>query len=101
MRIALTADPYIPVPPTHYGGTERVVYFLAEQLVKRGHAVTLFAHPESRVDGASLVAYGAPPHVGVGPRIRELAQVGGALWRRRDEFDLVHSFGRLAALLPV
>jgi glycosyltransferase involved in cell wall biosynthesis len=101
LRVALTADPYIPVPPTHYGGIERVVHLLAEQLVARGHTVTLFAHPFSHVSGTALVPYGVEPHAGAVPRAREVAQLGGALWRRRRQFDLIHSFGRLAALLPV
>ena len=100
MRIAITADPYLPVPPKLYGGIERVVDLLARGLVSRGHSVTLFAHPESRT-GGTLVPYGIPPHVGPRARISELWQVGGELWRRRAEFDLVHSFGRLAALLLV
>lgn len=100
MRIAITADPYIPVPPTLYGGIERVIDFLARGLAQRGYQVTLFAHPESRTAGR-LVPYGMPPHFGVRPRLTELWQVGTGVWRRRAEFDLVHSFGRLAALLPV
>ena len=100
MRIAITADPYLPVPPKLYGGIERVVDFLTRGLLSRGHHVTLFAHPASRTDGI-LVPYGAPPHVGPRARITELWQVGAELWRRRAEFDVVHSFGRLAALLPI
>jgi glycosyltransferase involved in cell wall biosynthesis len=101
LRIALTADPYIPVPPKFYGGIERIVHLLAEHLVARGHQVTLIAHPDSDICGASLVAYGVPPHNGGYRRARELAQVGGYLWRHRRDFDLVHSFGRLAALTPI
>jgi glycosyltransferase involved in cell wall biosynthesis len=100
MRIAITVDPYIPVPPRLYGGIERVVDFLVRGLVERGHAVTVFAHPGSRVP-ARLVPYGVPPHAGRWPRLAELWQVGHALWRGRGEWDLVHSFGRLAALLPI
>lgn len=100
LRIAVTVDPYIPVPPRLYGGIERVVDFLVRGLVARGHSVTLFAHPESRI-AAELVPYGVPPHVGWRARLGELWQVGAALWRRRDDWDLVHSFGRLAALLPI
>jgi glycosyltransferase involved in cell wall biosynthesis len=100
MRVAITADPYLPVPPTLYGGIERVVDLLARGLVSRGHEVTLFAHPRSRTAGR-LVAYGAPPHFGSRVRMRELWQVGSELWRRRKDFDVIHSFGRLAALLPV
>jgi len=73
---------------------------LARGLVKRGHAVTLFAHPDSSTAG-ELVPYGVPPHVGWRARMIELAQVGVGLWRRRRDFDLIHSFGRLRALLPL
>ena len=43
MRIALTVDPGLPVPPIHYGGIERIVDLLARGLVARGHEVTVFA----------------------------------------------------------
>ena len=100
MRIVITADPYLPVPPTLYGGIERVIDLLVRELVARGHEVTLIAHPESHT-AARLVAYGRPPHVGWPARVAELAQVGAALWTRRHAVDVIHSFGRLAALLPV
>ncbi len=100
MRIALTVDPYIPVPPIHYGGIERVVDFLVRGLLDRGHEVTLFAHPESGT-GAKLIAYGVPPHRSALERARELWQVGSRLLVLRHQIDVVHSFGRLAALLPV
>jgi glycosyltransferase involved in cell wall biosynthesis len=100
LRIAMTVDPYIPVPPITYGGFERVVAALVNEYSARGHEVTLFAHPDSRTP-ARQVAYGSPPHFGVRARATELWQVGSRLWRTRREFDIVHSFGRLAALAPV
>ena len=100
LRIALVADPYVPVPPVHYGGIERVVAFLVEGLVARGHHVTLWAAPGSDVP-CETVEYGVPPHTGRVDRLRELAQVAVPLFRRRAEFDVVHSFGRLAALMPL
>ena len=100
LRIAITVDPYIPVPPQLYGGIERVVDFLVRGLMERGHQVAMIAHPESRT-AAELIPYGVPPHLGIRPRLTELCQVGSILWRRRRKFDLIHSFGRLAALLPV
>ena len=43
MRIAQVAPLYESVPPKLYGGTERVVSYLTEELVRQGHQVTLFA----------------------------------------------------------
>lgn len=100
LRIALTVDPYLPVPPVTYGGIERVVAALIEELTRRGHRTTLLAHPESRTP-AVHIPYGVTPHRGMRARAQELWQVGAALWSRRCEFDVVHSFGRLAALAPV
>ena len=43
MKIAQVAPLYESVPPKYYGGTERVVSYLTEELVRQGHDVTLFA----------------------------------------------------------
>lgn len=100
LSIAMTVDPYIPVPPSTYGGFERVAAGLVNEFTARGHAVTLFAHPDSRIPGQHI-PYGSPPHFGVRARATELWQVGSTLWRKRQQFDVVHSFGRLAALVPI
>ncbi|HTX04205.1 MAG TPA: glycosyltransferase family 4 protein [Steroidobacteraceae bacterium] len=55
MRIAQVAPLYESVPPKLYGGTERVVSYLTEELVRQGHRVTLFASGDSRTS-AELVA---------------------------------------------
>ncbi|MGQ0607745.1 MAG: glycosyltransferase family 4 protein [Chloroflexota bacterium] len=55
MRIAQVAPLYESVPPHTYGGTERVVSYLTEELVRQGHEVTLFASGDSETD-ATLVA---------------------------------------------
>ena len=55
MRIAQIAPLYESVPPKLYGGTERVVSYLTEELVRQGHEVTLFASGDS-VTRAHLVA---------------------------------------------
>ena len=67
MRIAQLAPLAESVPPPLYGGTERVVSWLCEELVRRGHEVTLFASGDS-VTSAALV-----PCV---PRALRLADVG-------------------------
>jgi glycosyltransferase involved in cell wall biosynthesis len=50
VRIGLLAPPVESVPPTRYGGTERVVTWLAEALQARGHEVVVFASGDSTVD---------------------------------------------------
>jgi glycosyltransferase involved in cell wall biosynthesis len=55
MRIAQVAPLFESVPPKYYGGTERVVSYLTEQLVSEGHEVTLFASGDS-VTEARLTA---------------------------------------------
>ena len=47
MRIAQVAPLYESVPPKLYGGTERVVHYLTEGLIRQGHEVTLFASGDS------------------------------------------------------
>ena len=48
MRIAQVAPLYESVPPKYYGGTERIVSYLTEELVQQGHEVTLFASGDSK-----------------------------------------------------
>jgi len=92
MRIAQIAPLTESVPPRLYGGTERVVSFLTEQLVAMGHDVTLFASGDSRT-GAELVPMW-PRALRFDPELRDvfaphvlmLEQVR----RRADEFDVLH-----------
>ena len=95
MRIAQVAPPFESVPPAQYGGTERVVSLLTEELVRRGHNVTLFASGDSTTQ-ARLV-----PTVDTALwRLDEVRDplpywaitLGEAYRRARDgEFDIVHS----------
>ncbi|MDF2959654.1 MAG: hypothetical protein K0S39_1389 [Paenibacillus sp.] len=56
MKIALISPDYLPVPPVKYGGIERVVYTLTEELVSRGHDVFLYA-PNGSQTSARLIPY--------------------------------------------
>ena len=98
LRIALTADPELPVPPLLYGGIERIVDLLARGLAARGHDVTLFAHPGSKTAGRLVGWSGAASqsHTDSLRNAGTLARhvIGGS-------FDLVHSFSRIAYLLPL
>jgi len=51
MRIAIVAPLFEAVPPCQYGGTERVIYFIVEELVRLGHTVTLYATRGSKTSG--------------------------------------------------
>ena len=59
MRILLTVDPEIAVPPTHYGGIERIVAALIAHLREAGHSVGLVAHPQSEVQVDRLFGWPA------------------------------------------
>lgn len=100
MDLLITADPYLPVPPEFYGGIERVIALLVDGLVARGHHVTLAAHPGSHT-AAELISYGVPPHESALARSGELLQAAIIAWASRHTVDVVHSFGRLAALAPI
>jgi len=100
LRVLLVMDPLIPVPPRHYGGIERVVAELAGELHRRGHDITLWAAPGSRVEGR-LEPFGRPGEWTRWSNLRNVAALA-ARWRAApDHFDLVHNFGRLAYLLGV
>jgi glycosyltransferase involved in cell wall biosynthesis len=98
MRIALTADPELPVPPRLYGGIERIVDLLARGLVNRGHDVTLFAHPDSETAGRLIPWPGGDSRSAI-DTARNAATLARAVAAGR--FDLVHSFSRVAYLAPI
>ena len=92
MRIAQIAPLTESVPPRQYGGIERVVSFLTEQLVAMGHDVTLFASGDS-VTRAMLVA-GWPRALRFEPSIRDTIAphvlMMEQVYRRAEQFDVLH-----------
>jgi glycosyltransferase involved in cell wall biosynthesis len=86
------------VPPRLYGGIERIVDMLARGLVERGHAVTLFAHPESASAGR-LIPWPGRSSTSKADTMRNAARLAGEVLAGR--FDLVHSFSRIAYLAPI
>jgi glycosyltransferase involved in cell wall biosynthesis len=92
MKIAQVAPLYEAVPPKLYGGTERVVHFLTEQLVRTGHDVTLFASGDSR-SSAHLVpivnnALRLNPDCS-DPLVYHIIQLQEVI-EQADEFDIIH-----------
>lgn len=92
MRIAQIAPLHESVPPKFYGGTERVVSWLTEELVRRGHEVTLFASGDSQTQ-ARLIPFReqalrldknaidtVAPHILMVEKAFQMA----------DQFDLIH-----------
>lgn len=98
MRIALTADPELPVPPRYYGGVERIVDLLVRGLVRQGHDVTLFAHPAS-CSGCRLIPLPGRSSGSPFDTARNAAML--ARYAVTQAFDVVHSFSRLQYLLPL
>jgi glycosyltransferase involved in cell wall biosynthesis len=92
MRIAQIAPLHEAVPPKLYGGTERVVSFLTEELVAMGHEVTLFASGDSVTD-AKLEAIW-PRALRLDPAIRDPIAphvlLMEAVRQRADDFDVLH-----------
>jgi len=96
MKIAQIAPFWFDVPPKNYGGTERIVSSITEELIKRGHEVTLFAAPGS-ITEAKLVS----------PVKQELLNsiksyndsnfndintwVNAMVFSKAKEFDVIHS----------
>jgi glycosyltransferase involved in cell wall biosynthesis len=100
MRIAQIAPLWEEVPPRQYGGTERVVSYLTEQLVRMGHEVTLYASGDSctsaRLETVWPKAFRkAPPDID--PSVLTLAHLG-KVFEKDERFDIVHNHIGIQAL---
>ncbi len=101
LRIAQVAPPMESVPPPAYGGTERVIAELLNELHRRGHELTTFASADSTVPGRHI------------PTVPEALRATGfqgdpsayfqltiqAVLDHADEFDIIHSHLEWASLL--
>jgi glycosyltransferase involved in cell wall biosynthesis len=92
MRIAQISPLFEAVPPKLYGGTERVVYALTEELVAMGHDVTLFASGDS-VTSARLAPM-REQALRLDPSVKDWValyhRMVELIYRRKDEFDVLH-----------
>jgi glycosyltransferase involved in cell wall biosynthesis len=91
MRIAQVAPLFESVPPQLYGGTERVVAYLTDELVRLGHDVTLFASGDS-VTSATLVPVWPSAlrlHSVADPSVPDVMLLEEVVSRAR-EFDVIH-----------
>ncbi|BBD57368.1 putative glycosyl transferase [Nostoc sp. HK-01] len=99
MKILLTADPELPVPPKLYGGIERIVDLLVAGLQARGHTVGLVANADSTSPANKSFAW-------PGKRSQnklDALQNTLTLWSAVQQFqpDIIHSFSRILYLLPL
>lgn len=95
MKIAQITSVYVSVPPKTYGGTERIVYHLCQQLNRRGHHVELFASGDSKVDCAlqSVLAVATQDDPGATFYLEKELEARNAynLYRQADRFDVIHA----------
>ena len=104
MKIAEIAPMYEAVPPAGYGGTERVVGALCDELVRAGHDVTLFASGGSATSARLVMTTPEPLRarfthdemVDVAPRMH--LDMLASVYERSDRFDLVHAHTEWATL---
>ena len=107
LKIALVSTPFLAVPPHNYGGTELIIYELAEGLVQAGHEVVLFATGDSRTSGELRSLYPTPQWPP-----NQLVDLNHASWGMQqialENFDVVHAhsavalaLGRLAMDVPL
>ena len=100
LKIAQIAPLWFPIPPEKYGGIERIVHFLTEELVKRSHQVTLFASGDSKTK-AKLVSVTPKSLIKAGYSWQDpfwnLENLSTA-FKMAEKFDLIHCHLDLWAL---
>ncbi len=91
MRIAQVAPLWIPVPPYTYGGTELIVSWLCDELVRRGHEVTLFATEDSKTSAHLIPVW---PRSLWRAKLKTPHAVYSLLYEKlislQDNFDIIH-----------
>jgi glycosyltransferase involved in cell wall biosynthesis len=99
LKVALVAPPEETAPPTKYGGTELVVAHLADELVRRGHDVTLYSVGGSKTLAKLIEVFDQPlrlnKEVSEDPKLREaykyVAQGRIISDINKKQFDIVHN----------
>ena len=99
MRLLLTADPEIEVPPRLYGGIERIVDVLVRRLRVAGHTVGLVARPGSECPNDAFFPWPGLSSLSRRDTVLNTFALSRAVRAFRP--DVVHSFSRIAYLLPL
>lgn len=100
MKIGIIAPPFLPIPPKKYGGTERIVSLLTEELVNRSHSVTLFATGDSKTKAE--LRYILDEHIGNSGFLKSeslypLQHIEFA-YSHAEEFDIIHNHSQYLGL---
>ncbi len=93
LKIAQIAPLWFSIPPKKYGGIERIVSYLTEELVRRGHDVTLFASGDSKTK-AKLVAVAKKGLISQGIPWSDYTWTGlntSIAFEMANKFDIIHS----------
>ena len=93
MKIAQIAPVWERVPPRKYGGIEVVVHHLTEELVRRGHDVTLFATGDSVTKARLISYYDTSPdriHLAQYNPMPDFIHIGKA-FKNAEQFDIIHN----------
>ena len=99
MRILITADPELPVPPKLYGGIERIVDLLITGLQSRGHEVGLVANAESTSNSSAFFAWKGRRSQNKLDTLQNMFTLSSAV--KKFKPDVVHSFSRIFYMLPI
>lgn len=100
MKIGIIAPLSYPVPPEKYGGTELVIYYVAEGLVSRGHDITLFACEGSKTSANLDATWGkqlSGSTLDKGNLFYSLSRIDYIIKKSLD-FDIVHAHDGLLSL---
>ncbi len=95
-------DPAISIPPTGYGGIERVAEMLVKEYIRRNNSVTLLAAKGSNIKGCKIYSNGSPvfPQT-IWNKIYALLYTWIFLVFNGYKYDMIQNFGRLLYLLPI
>ncbi len=100
MKILLTVDPEIPVPPINYGGIERIASSLSKAYTQKGHQVFLLVNPESTEESArKIIGWKGLTSRGKMDVLANTLQLYKIVKQYKP--DIIHSFSRLFYLFPV
>ncbi|HKR78171.1 MAG TPA: glycosyltransferase family 4 protein [Nitrospira sp.] len=93
MKIAQIAPLWERVPPRFYGGTERIVSYLTEELVRQGHQVTLFASADSQTSARLQPAMSQALRLSgmINPDVPFTLMQEMAFGHEAEQFDIIHS----------